>query len=312
METLTCTGKVLTPIKSTPQRLNLGNISPGAEDDIRKTIVLERGDGGDIHPVLLPSRRGRPLHVKTELREVEAGARYELDVTLAPPWPAGRFTDVLRIQTGIKESPELNYYVYGTVPPRLTTSPKYILVPPERTEEVTRTARIQWSNNKPAKILEVSTSVPGAKVEIEEDIHGQSVKLTVPAGSQPSAAQHNITIKTDDPNSPVIKLPVAFRGRHGVNRAAPVRLSRRASRASSGLWAPPRGRAAGLAYVRVTTVGCRPGGRRRTRTAVPGWHPGSRAKPRFRRQTARDPRFQARWQADIRSWLRRWPAGRRR
>ena len=220
METLTCTGKVLTPIKSTPQRLNLGNISPGAEDDIRKTIVLERGDGGDIHPVLLPSRRGRPLHVKTELREVEAGARYELDVTLAPPWPAGRFTDVLRIQTGIKESPELNYYVYGTVPPRLTTSPKYILVPPERTEEVTRTARIQWSNNKPAKILEVSTSVPGAKVEIEEDIHGQSVKLTVPAGSQPSAAQHNITIKTDDPNSPVIKLPVAFRGRHGLNRAA--------------------------------------------------------------------------------------------
>ncbi len=173
--------------------------------------MLKRGDGGPIKPEVAPLRRGQRTHVKTEIREIEPGAHYELDVTLGPPWPSGRFTDVLQLTTGVPEAPTMNYYVMATVPPRLSTRPGYIMVPVNRNEEITRKARIHWEDNKPAKVTEINSSIPGAKVEIEDDIHGQLVSLTVPPGTDRPRGRQFVTITIDEGDSSVIQVPVVFR-----------------------------------------------------------------------------------------------------
>jgi hypothetical protein len=230
------------------RRLNLGKISRNATDEIHKTVVLKRGDGGPIKPTVSPARRGRPMHVKTEIREIEPGAHYEMDVTMAPPWPSGRFTDTLSLSTGVAEAPTMTYFITATVPPRLTTRPGYIMMPLNRTEEVTRQARIHWEDNKPAKVTELSSTIPGAKVEIEDDIHGQLVKLTVPPGNDRPKGRQFVTIKIDEGKASEVQVPVVFRNqrlraaqrrqiapaRHDANVRAQKKIKRSEAAAKDG------------------------------------------------------------------------------
>ena len=172
-----------------------------------KTLTLTRGDASPLNPKLLPSVNPA---IKAELREIEAGERYELDVTVSPPWPNSMLRGSVTVQTGIAEAPQEVIPVSVTAAPRLTAQPQMLRIPPQVDADLDLTAKLIWSENNPGKVVE--TIVNDASIQAQaEDRDGQSVVvLHVPAGYQPSrSAGLFVTVKTDDPEAPTLQIPIA-------------------------------------------------------------------------------------------------------
>lgn len=77
-----------------------------------KTVLLTRGDGGPLCPRVRKitsdeESRTPPPNVTAELRELEPGQRYELDVTVSPPWPEDKqwAHATVELETGVPEDP---------------------------------------------------------------------------------------------------------------------------------------------------------------------------------------------------------------
>jgi hypothetical protein len=206
-----------------------------------KTVTLTRGDAGPLTPRVLSinsspfkpglrasevsaSQAAPPANpaIKAELREIEAGERYELDVTVSPPWPNSMLQGSVTVQTGIAEAPQEVIPVSVTLAPRLAVQPQLLRIPPQVDSDLDLTAKLIWSDNNPGKVVE--TTVNDAKLQVQaEDLDGQPVVvLHVPAGYQPSrSAGLFVTVKTDDPEAPTLQIQIAGR------QASPTMLAPR-------------------------------------------------------------------------------------
>jgi hypothetical protein len=111
-ETLRATGTVLVPLKRSPRAVNFRQLQH-SETPAPITVALERGDGAPLNlEIDSPTKPGLVL----DLREIEAGERYELDVGVLPPQRQGRFYINLTVKTGVPEAPEISIPVYASVP----------------------------------------------------------------------------------------------------------------------------------------------------------------------------------------------------
>lgn len=206
-ERLTCKGEVLQPIEANPRNVSFGRLKRGGPPEYRY-ITLGRGDGGPISPeVTLGALPG----IDAQVCEVVPGEEYELAVWVGSPWPSGRIRDLLRLSTGVDEAPEITLHVSGETVPRLSAVPGTLAFPLERKEEIVRTTRLNWDDGKPSNVLEVVSSLPEAQVRLEQDGKTQKIVVTMPPGSDPVKGRANITVKTDDPASPEISIPMVFR-----------------------------------------------------------------------------------------------------
>jgi len=201
---LTCKARALVAIKADPMQVNFGRIARDAGPQTR-TITITRGDGGPISPELVPSK---DTAVSAKLREIEPGERYELDVTVAPPWGNDRLSGAVAIKTGLPEAPVETIRVYGQVDPRLRAEPGNFTLPQELAEQMELRARLRWSG-EPAKVLGVSTSDPDLTVRLEEENGEQAVVLVAPAGYHRKAASGAyVVVTTDDEAIPALRIPI--------------------------------------------------------------------------------------------------------
>ena len=189
----------------TPRSLTFGQIDRNSEAK-HKTVTITRGDGGPIAMELVPFEH---KNVKASLREIEPGARYELDVELGPPWPNTTLRTNLTLKTGVPEAPEDIIKVYARIAPRLRASPARFTVPHNVEKERDLRVQLLWSGGDPGKILEVTTSDPQTSVRLEEQGDKQYVLLHVPAGYKPSTrGRPFVTVTTDDPQIPSYRIRV--------------------------------------------------------------------------------------------------------
>ena len=161
---LACTGKLFMPLTLEPANVNFGQIAHTVGTQYQ-TVTITRGDAGPIAPEVTG---GREAGVDAQVCEIEPGERYELVVSVGPPWPSGRFRDVLRVETGVEEAPEMILMVAGSVAPRVSAVPRISPFPQERPTETQRSVRLQRGGGGPANILEASTGVPDGTVRLEE------------------------------------------------------------------------------------------------------------------------------------------------
>ncbi|MGB2985748.1 MAG: hypothetical protein WBE26_07670 [Phycisphaerae bacterium] len=189
--------------------MNFGKIRRNSPTQT-KIITIRRGDGGPIAPKVLPFA---PSGLHAKVREIEAGEHYKLEISAPVPWPKGEIKETLHLATGLKEVTEVTIRVSGTVVSRLTAVPARFTFPTKRTGEVTRTARLEWDNHKPANILEVTSTMPGAEIHVHKQNRVQILALTVPAGLEPVPGSYAVTIKTDDPDVPTFSIPIRFRNK---------------------------------------------------------------------------------------------------
>ena len=108
---LRCEGKVYMPMTLEPNAVNFGRIKADSPTQY-KVINIHAADGGLISPEV---SGGREPGVNAQICEVMAGAHYELEVSLGPPWPKGKFRDVLRLKTGVDEAQNMSVIVSGYV-----------------------------------------------------------------------------------------------------------------------------------------------------------------------------------------------------
>ena len=124
--------------------------------------------------------------------------------------------------------------VAGSVAPRVSAVPPTFTFPEERPTETERSVRLEWAGGAPPKIVEVSTSVPEAKVRLVGQNDIQKLVLTLPAGSGAVAGFPSVSVKTDDANLPEFAVPIMFqssarvgaRGTEAGSPASPARGAR--------------------------------------------------------------------------------------
>lgn len=208
------------PLELKPNRVDFGQV-PRSSPTQNKAVTMLRGDGGPIAPEVLP---GRQPGIHAQVCEIEPGEHYELEVSLGPPWPEGKLAEVLRLKTGVAEAPSMTVLVTGSITPRLTAVPNRVTFPADRAEESEQTVRLQWDGGKPAKILEVTTTLPEASVRVDEGKKGQqTLVVTLPAGSEPVTGRHTVTIKTDDPDVSTFSVPINFQRQSGARKRTGTR-----------------------------------------------------------------------------------------
>ena len=205
-QSLKCHGRVRLPVVFSPRTVDFGALNRSHPTQY-KTITVERGDGGPIAPeVTLGKLKG----LDAQVCEIEKGEKYELVLSLSPPFATGRLRERLFIDTGVEGAPKQALRVIGRVKPRLAAKPKQFAFPAKRTEATTMSLNLEW-DEKPGKILSAECSIPDAKLELEEKGKKVALQLTMPAGDEGYPGRQSVTIKTDDEEVPVMSVGVVFR-----------------------------------------------------------------------------------------------------
>jgi uncharacterized membrane protein len=186
--------------------INFGEVKRNA-GTTTKTLTLTRGDGGPIHPVLVSTGNDQ---VKAEIREIEPGQKYELEVQATPPWPNNMLRGNLAVDTGVTESPRENIVVFGQIAPRLAARPNRFTIPLNVSSELTLRTQLVWSDDKPGKVLSVSVNNAELQAALEDQPGGQqSVALRVPPGFRaPAGMRDVVTVRTDDPEVPSLQINI--------------------------------------------------------------------------------------------------------
>lgn len=193
---------VMIATRKQPEVVNFSQIKRDTPEQ-KQTMTITRGDGGPLKPKI--SSIGNP-QIKAELREIEAGEKYALDVTIAPPWPNGMLQGVIMLDAGVEQAPPETIHVFASVVPRFQAVPAQLMLVAEPKTDADMNARLSW-DGEPGKILAVTTSDPATSAEVTEKDNAQFVVLHVPAGYNPQNKHGNIAIRTNDPIVPVLKIP---------------------------------------------------------------------------------------------------------
>lgn len=231
-EGLVCEGRILRPLQITPPRVDFGQIHH-YDQPLTQTVTITRGDGGPIAPEIL---RHEFADMDAQLREIEPGERYELEVTLGPPWPKGEFKYPLRLKTGVAEVPEVRLPLTGGVTAMLTMVPPGFAFPPTLTAESTKTVSLRWDRLEPTKILTMETAFPGAALRVEDRGYSQRIFLTLPAGPKLGGHIPEVTVTTDNPEIPTFAIPITF-GDSSISKRTSARGKSRRVKPRSGPWA---------------------------------------------------------------------------
>lgn len=191
------------------RRVNFANV-PSSASAQTKTIILTRGDGGPPNPKLKPIESP---NIKAQIREIEAGKRYELDISLEPPFTSERIRTTLTLETGVAEAPIATIPIYAMIVPRVTTSPKRIMMPGKARSNWKQNINVVWSESTPHKILGAKVDDPKLKARVEESKGKQRVILELAGDDWPEPGLRTITIETDDAEAPTVLVPLTVGGK---------------------------------------------------------------------------------------------------
>lgn len=151
------------------------------------------------------------------LQTIQDGKRYQLNVASNPALKPGHYTQTLKIATDSAVQPEVSIELDLTVYPKVFASPTSIIMPalPANAPDL---MTINWPmiyvrkiREQGLKIKSYSSTVPFIKLELLTETEGQvyKIKLTLDqAKIKPGGFSGKIHIETNDPDVPVIDVPV--------------------------------------------------------------------------------------------------------
>lgn len=196
---------MLTALRVDDTMIRFGHLAHDAPAQTQR-MILRQGDGGPIAPKVKSTSREQ---VSASIREIEPGRRYELAVTLSPPWPPRVMRGLVELETGVPELPNMKISVFASITARLTAEPTHFQVPSPAPEGAVFTARLVWTGKKPGKALSVKITEPELGVELEEKDNAQVITLRVPTGFKPARRSGAlITVTTNDPHATELTIPI--------------------------------------------------------------------------------------------------------
>ena len=216
--TLSCESEIKGVFQGAPPQIRFPQISRDAGPQ-SQTANLARGTGGPIKPELIPPL---PPGIEAKIDEALPGEHYRLHVTLAPPWPSDRIRQSIKLKTGVEEVPFEFVPVSAEVEPLVRVLPGAFAVQRGQKESAEQAARLIWHASANSKAVSVSVNEPQLSARIVDSEGGQQVVLSVPADFHPRLARMSLEIKTDNPMTPRLEIPIQVAGMGRGVAASPL------------------------------------------------------------------------------------------
>jgi hypothetical protein len=200
--TFMLTGEITPRLEITPATsVNFGVLQQSSA--IKKTLSIAVKCE---EPVTLKNAKADTDLLKANLREVEPGRKYELDVETVPPLKVTNVRNKVTVETDSKEQPEISVPVYAYVQPRILLLPSALMVPQPLSDEFRRKVTLKATDDVTFHVKEAKVSSPQVGVKVETVREGQEylIWLTVPAETTLAPAGEKLTITTDDAQMPML------------------------------------------------------------------------------------------------------------
>lgn len=219
---LTLAGEAKRLVDVKPGAAHFRQIQP--DETAKQTVTITNNSE---QPMELKLKQEQVGPFTAALKETTPGRVYELEITTQPPYPSERNRGTLVMTTNVEESPEIQVYCSAYVPPRLSVQPASIRFEAAQDRETTKTIRMLNNGKTEVKITEVAVDDPAVSARVQEpegtDKH-YTVNLSFPRGYLPGGGGAKVVLKTDDPQTPELTVPITGSGRPAqrlVGRPAP-------------------------------------------------------------------------------------------
>jgi hypothetical protein len=163
-------------------------------------------------PVTLSNPVNTNAAFAAELDTVRPGKEFQLIIRMVPPFTQGTVQGTIQLRTSSTNAPSLEVPVLAIVQPGWVVTPTQITLPPGPLDrEVPYAVSIQNNAGPGLALSEPSLNGNDVGIEIKELAPGHQFTLTCtfPSGFQvPQSGHVNLTVKTSDPQHPVIQVPV--------------------------------------------------------------------------------------------------------
>ena len=194
----------------TKTKASFGKIKAG--DRLHRVIRLRNTIEQPLVLQLLPSAPNPRFRV--DFKEITPGQEFELTIIGEPPFPVGDSSMPIRFKTNIPERPLYDKLTaWATVPPRVEVTPQMIVYNLKEASSRTRPIKLINTGTTPVNVLAISTSELRYSIRLrppdpatpEETV----VDVVLPGEGYVVPEQGElIEIRTDDPEWPLIRVPV--------------------------------------------------------------------------------------------------------
>lgn len=208
-------GKIKRPIEIVPPGAFFGGVygDKPQTKEIRITSNLDK----PLSLVLDPFASEGPF--RFELKELVPGKEFQLNVTTVPPYPAPSTQRTMaRILTNIENQRELSITAMANAQERLACIPTTLFLPAPASQPAgappaqPQKQVVRFSNNgdTAVKVLEAQVDDPAIKTTVNEHQAGKVylIYLDIPAGHALPAEGRKLSIRCDDPEKPVLEVPM--------------------------------------------------------------------------------------------------------
>ncbi len=192
-----------------PANLRFSHVMEDEEHDATATITNNTGKPMEL--TFQSEQTIGPFSV--ELVEKEPGKVYEFKVHAKPPYQPKLNRATFSLKTNLKEQPKVDIPITAYLTPRLELRPHQVVVNTAPAAEMKRLIRFTNNSAKPVKVLSIESDDPKIAAAYTERTPGKNyeITITIPPGHMPSPTGTLVTVKTDDPQTPTLKIPVKGR-----------------------------------------------------------------------------------------------------
>jgi hypothetical protein len=213
-------GKVWTPISLEPKTL-VFNYDAETPTNETKILILRNNlkEAITLGPAVCANSA-----FQLELKTVEEGREFALAVTLNPSGATGTISGPITFPTSVTEMPILQAQAYAFERQPLLVTPTQISLPEGPLRGPNRPSiMIRNNGTNQLTLSELSLDLPGVECHLKEIQAGRlfSVVVLFPAGFQMAAgAKAELSLRSNHPRFPVIRVPVVQLGRGSTTHAA--------------------------------------------------------------------------------------------
>ena len=205
-------GKVAGPFTVSPSDRWVTSILTGSSSTGR--ISFYNGSGS---PVRIKQVIPGGANFTAALEAIEEGKRYEITVATNPALKPGQYHQTMKVLTDSKAAPEMEIELAVTVYPKVFVMPTMLnLSPPQPGADSSEMSippiYVRKLREGGLKVNNVSSTLPFLSFVVATETEGQTYTVTVRIDKSkvttPGEFKGKIRIETNDPDSPVLEVPV--------------------------------------------------------------------------------------------------------
>lgn len=205
-------GEVLRAVEVRPPSFFFRTVNPEAPGSQTVTIVNNTESSFEVRL----ASTSAASQFRFELLPKTPGKVYELRATPLPPFKPGALTGSAVLETTVEAQKTITVSAYGRVPERLDVDPGSILVfkplssSPTPRQPMTQILTFTNHGKTPVRVVQATSNDPALKTSVTEKTPGQVYLVHVRwiPGYEPPPEGRTITLKTDDPEKPLLLVPV--------------------------------------------------------------------------------------------------------